>query len=178
MTRDEAGMTIVELLVALTILSIISFALTESVVQALRTADVTAKRYGESIDAQLLAASFGPDVQSSDEVDTSSAGGDACAPQPPILLLRWTDGSISKQASYILEAGSGPERHLVRRYCEGGRVVRQHAVASFVAPDRSDPVTVSCPPDPSCTSAPRAVSMAITDASGYTFTATGSRRAS
>lgn len=183
MNRDsEAGTTLVELLVAISILAIISFALTESVIQALRTADGTANRYGESIDAQLLAASFGPDVQSAAQVETpfpSSVDPCSVASGTNVLRLSWTDGSVAKQSTYTLEATSGPQRHLVRRYCEADsraadtslHLVRQHTVASFVAADAAEPVVVTCDGTP-C----RTVRMSITDASGYTFTATGSRR--
>lgn len=195
MTRDrESGTTLVELLVAISILAIISFALTEAVMQALRTLDGTARRYGESIDAQSLAASFGPDIQSADRVEAPFAAdpSDPCAPASgaPLLLLRWTDGSVAKQASYTLEAATGSERHLVRRYCEADsrasdppvfRLVRQHAVASLVPPEAPEPA-VTCSPGPACSAQPDAVTMTITyprppRPDPETFVATGSRRA-
>lgn len=189
--EKEAGTTLVELLAAISIMAIISFALTEAVVQALRTLDGTATRYGESIDAQSLAASFGPDIQSADRVEApfTPDGTDPCTPSSgsPLLLVTWTDGSVVKQASYTLEAASGNQRHLVRRYCEAdsrlpdtaARLVRQHAVASLVPPEAPEP-QVTCAPAP-CSPQPDQVTMTITyprpPQSPESFVATGSRRA-
>lgn len=179
-------MTVVELLVAVTILSAISYVLTESIVQALVTADTTARRIGESVDAEGLAATFGPDVQSADQVWSPATGfDDACAVVPaPILRLGWADGPVTRIVTYTLGAPSGGERHLTRRACEADgqsddpslQLVREHVVARFVAADGT-PVVVTCDPGPPCPDAPRSVAMALTTTSGSTFEVSSLRRA-
>lgn len=172
---------------AVAIMGIISYALTESVIQALRTTDGTTFRYAESLDAQTLAVSFVTDIQGSESVEAPAAqGGDCAGSTTPLLRVERTDSGVQKMATYTLEAPSAVERHLIRRYCEKDLkttgpanplafvLVREHVVANFVAPAGPDP-TLTCAPGP-CGAHPRTVTMSVTDESGYVYQLTGSRR--
>src|SRR5689334_1254760 len=112
-TRSERGFTLIELIVAITILTIIGAAITESLIIGLRTTDNTNTRLGASSDAGLLATYFGSDAQSASDVSTSDT---ACGGVVPVVRLLWTDPGETapgtRVVAYDLVAGS-----LVRRSC-------------------------------------------------------------
>jgi prepilin-type N-terminal cleavage/methylation domain-containing protein len=62
--RDDAGFTLVELMVAIVILGIIAVPLGNVIIGYLRNTDATTARLGESHDAQISAAYFSADVAS------------------------------------------------------------------------------------------------------------------
>src|SRR4051812_28042629 len=61
---DEAGATLIELLVAIALLGVITVPLANIAVVYLRSSDATVARLAESSDAQLTNAYFGRDVAS------------------------------------------------------------------------------------------------------------------
>jgi len=63
-TRDDAGFTLIELLVAVVILGVIAAPLAGMVMSYFTTSDGTAARMGDSHSAQMAAAFFAQDVQS------------------------------------------------------------------------------------------------------------------
>ncbi|MEV8514983.1 prepilin-type N-terminal cleavage/methylation domain-containing protein [Dactylosporangium sp. NPDC051484] len=62
--RDERGLTLVEVLVAIAILGIIIIPLGNALLSFIRNTDDTTRRLSESHDAQIMAAYFAQDVQS------------------------------------------------------------------------------------------------------------------
>lgn len=119
----ERGTTLIELLAATVILSVISFALTEAVVSGFRNTGDTEDRLVGSIDRQRVTAAFVPDVQSADPFNpsTTAACGDTDPKPDEGIKLGWTDGTTVKLSTYV-ELVKGAERQLVRRYCENGDV--------------------------------------------------------
>ncbi len=117
--RNQRGTTLVETLAATVILSVISFALTESLVSGLNNAGDTQERLTGSIDRQRLAAAFYPDVQSTKEVDASPPTDFCGAPigvgnKALAFLTLWPDGTKMTDVAYLVVDGE-----LVRRECQG-----------------------------------------------------------
>lgn len=131
----ERGTTLIEMLAATVILSVISFALTEAVVSGFRNTGDTQDRLVGSIDRQRVTAAFVPDVQSADPFDSSTT--DACGDTNPApeegIKFGWTDGSTEKLSTY-LELTDGVERQLVRRYCENGSIIEEGMLAEYRVP--------------------------------------------
>lgn len=74
MKRDDRGVTLVEVLMAIVILSIIAAPLATGLWVFFRNSDETTRRLSDSHDAQLLANYFSQDVQSLGLRDWSAAG--------------------------------------------------------------------------------------------------------
>ena len=117
--RDEAGFTLPELLMAITLLGIIIVPLTGSLFTGLRTADRTASILASSDDRQRLSLYFPPDVVSASAVDTS-AGAWGCAGTAPagtnsVVQLTWHEFNA---------AGSTPVTTLVTSFVANYRLAQ------------------------------------------------------
>ncbi|TNC29575.1 PulJ/GspJ family protein [Amycolatopsis alkalitolerans] len=195
----DGGFTLVELLLAITILGIITVPLTQVVLVFLRTSDQTAARLTESTDAQLSAAYFARDVASvgvrasaspyatQPSIDTT---GDAGWPYPcgasgttPVVRFAWDDypagaTAVQTRVAYVVSADHTQLRRLV---CAGSAAPQSAmTLARDLYPAAPPVVTCSSP----CSGAPDAVSMTVTfraptnRVTPYTVTLTGQRRQS
>ncbi len=173
-TRRDEGFTLVEMLVAITVLVLIIGPLVTALVVYLRNTDQTMDRMALSHDAQITAAYFSQDVQSvgvrdwdqptlpesaSVELDApATAGLYPCgAAGTPNALLRLVSNDLDAQApqrvSYVVRT-VGTERQLRRLTCDGSGtltsdVVLAHNLAADPAPqvtcaDVETDVPVSC----------------------------------
>lgn len=169
---DEAGFTLIELLAVISILGIISFALTEAVILGLKTTDATANDSFRSAGVQALQSFFTSDAQSATLVSTADPA-PQCAPAaatPRVFLhLSWNDQGKARDVSYSLEddipAVAG-QSEVVRWSCSGdgapdkrmlGRLNYDSAVAPELAqcrpvacqamPSRFDTITLKVPTD-------------------------------
>lgn len=142
--RDDAGFTLVELLMSIVILGIIAVPLGEVVLGYLRNADATTARMSESHDAQMAAAYFAQDVQAvgvrdytvvvdaffplKQSVETGVAAGGGLYPcggagtPDAVVRLAWDDfpsgaaaPATQSRVAYVVE--SGTELH--RLVCKG-----------------------------------------------------------
>jgi prepilin-type N-terminal cleavage/methylation domain-containing protein len=141
--RDESGLTLIELLLAIVLLSIIIVPLAGALISFFRNTNATTNRLTESHDEQIAAAYFAQDVQSIGVHDWSgapfamktsveqnvgpTAGVNKCgAASLPAAALRfaWDEsiGNTSTQVvivSYVVETVGGAQQlHRVR--CAGG----------------------------------------------------------
>lgn len=142
----ERGVTLVEVLVAITILVIIMVPLGNAMISFYRNSDETNGRLSESHDAQIAAAYFTQDVQSlgrrdygvtgfglqqSIEVSVASDGGlFPCAPGSPEAVVRflWDDTTAGVvRVSYVVQT-VGTERQLHRITCIGSSAVSSDLV--------------------------------------------------
>src|SRR5262249_39658875 len=138
--RDDRGVTLIELLVAVVILGIIIGPLTAGLISFFRNTDATNNRMAESHDEQIASAYFAQDVQSlgvrdwttapfslttSFEQNVSATGGtDPCGPNgPPGAKIRmaWNDRTDSPNlqigiVAYVGESVGG-ETQLHRLRC-------------------------------------------------------------
>ena len=181
MRQTEEGFTLVELLISTVILAVIFGAVTEAMIVGLRTTDSTDQRLRESVDGQLASAYFARDVQAAAQIvpDMKSP----CSSSVARVTFTWTDpvdGTTAKAAAYVLAgppSAGADERVLTRQYCENGVLKASKDLARYLAPSGT-PVSLSC--STACTSvpAPATVTMSLTDAHGYAYTVSGTRRSS
>jgi prepilin-type N-terminal cleavage/methylation domain-containing protein len=175
MSRGEEGFTLVELLISTVILGILCGVITEAMIVGLRTSDNTDQRVRESVDAQLISVYFPRDAQAATQVTTGTV--DACSNQISVAALSWPDpasAATTKRAAYVLGSTPSGERLLTRWYCDATgtsqRAVVQNLNSSLT------PVSVTC--SSACSGAPQTITMTLTDASGYSYSVSGTRRSS
>lgn len=156
---DESGFTLIELLVVISILGIISFALTEAVILGLRTTDGITSDVSNSVAVQALRSYVISDVQKAQKVSTdqqlSTNPADPCgtstAANPVFLQLSWMEGERSRRVSYSLDSGAPPvlgQAELVRSSCTDSSVPTDKRVLGHFEFDPSgSPVLASCSPD-------------------------------
>jgi len=182
LTRDERGVTLIEVLVAITILGIIMLPLGNALIAFFVHTDATTARLNESHDVQIAAAYFAQDVQSvgtrdwaggypyplrqSVELDVPfDSGLYPCGnPGTPdaVVRLAWDDPdspsavpSVKRVAYVVMVVGT--QRQLHRFTCRGSSVPVDDVVLAHTL-DATDPV-VTCPT--ACTAAP-AVPLSVT----------------
>jgi prepilin-type N-terminal cleavage/methylation domain-containing protein len=115
---DEAGFTLVELLAVVTILALISFALTEAFIVGLKTTDKNTENLSRSVAVQTLQSYFTADAQSAKLV---SATDPTCATTPGVFLhMSWTDQGRDRDVSYSMEPDGPGNAELVRWSCTTG----------------------------------------------------------
>ncbi|MER7002917.1 prepilin-type N-terminal cleavage/methylation domain-containing protein [Dactylosporangium sp. NPDC000555] len=137
--RDERGLTLVEVLVAIVILGIIIVPLGNALLSFIRNTDDTTRRLSESHDVQIMATYFSQDVQSIGMRNWGGEGfplkqsifrnvdfdgppyrcGDANTPTA-LVRFAWDDPETSKivQVSYVVVVkNAGVERQLRRIRC-------------------------------------------------------------
>ena len=177
MRRDDRGFTLIEVLMAITILGLITGALGTALIVALRNLDATQTRMAESHDAQMASAYVVTDVQSATAITTTQP---KCgATTSPVAVLAWSDQGIANVATYVLETAAG-ERRLRRTYAVGtssNDVIVAHRLQATcgdaTADDPAVAVSEGCVPPATC---PSRVVLTLTDATGYRFSLTGERR--
>ena len=178
--RGEAGMTLVELMMAMTIMTIIMVPVTAGLLVGLRTTDETRTRLVGSDDAQTLAQWLPADIastgsQSGDVVATPTSNTD-CSGLSNALRLKWreTQGSTTNTyvAAYAIVQNGAGDYQLVRYFCTNSGTAATHVVARHLA--SSSAVSVST----SGTKISMTVSEANTptETTNYTFTISGNRR--
>lgn len=180
--HDETGFTLVELLLVITILGIIGFALTESVIIGLRTTTSTEEQVRGSLDRQRLATYFVPDVQSAQKLATGDSPL-ACRPNgaSPLLTAFGIDRGVTKTASYYLVEAPPEAPKLLRRTCELDNLATPPAAGrqtEQVVAEHLGSAAVICHDtgDPPCTDNDVTWRLKITDARSVDFTLRASRR--
>ena len=178
-TRSEAGVTLVELLVVVAISGLVIPVLTGALVLGWRTTDATIASLGDSRNRQLAPSLFTRDAQNALTIDTTAADTTCVSAGDTLLVrMRWTETAVSgaavnRVAAWVLS--TGVERLVERRYCGTGTTLTSSVTASHgvigtptVTCRSAAGATVAC-------SSAVTVSLDITDASG-TFQAIGRRR--
>lgn len=194
--RDERGMSLIELIIAIMLVGVIIGPLFGAFLIALNTANGTEQRVSDSASAQLATGYFTTDAQSSDLVRTSAF---TCGGPNTILEFESTHadpdvGTVS-EVSYDIVADAGtPVSYAMRRrvytYASSTCTLsRDTALVRNAVPatdaDTTRRPSVTCSPTP-CTTTPKTVAMKLTaykapkgsstNYSAYTFTITGTRR--
>jgi Tfp pilus assembly protein PilV len=200
--RSESGLTLVELLISIVILSMITGAISAAFVTALNSARPTAQRARESSDAQLIASYLARDAQSAGGTNPSFGTADPtlgvsvpatapdCVSTPGQLVVRfaWQDRAAlatvhSHVANYFFDSA---DNRLVRKACVDGaqesllELTNVASVADAVCVTNG--AAADCPAAPAST-LPDLVQLTITathdptNPTPYTYTLTGSTRA-
>ena len=178
--RGEEGMTLVELIMAITISGLIIGPLSAGLIIGLRTSGETATRLAGSSDAQFLAISLPPDIQSAGnaagDVVASPTANTECSGVTNVLRLRWTTTdsgpATTYQAAYAISGSAVAGWKLKRYFCTGGGAPATLTVARNLASSTAAAVAVSG----------IYVSMTVTEAktaanpTAYSFTISGNRR--
>lgn len=181
---DEAGLTLVELIISIAVLGVVIIPVTTSMLLSILETNSTRDRLADSAAAQVTTSYLHGDIQSSESVATT---GD-CIPSSLSggtvrLQFQWIDPttpSVTAKAAYV-DLPVGGRRELHRATCIGGSQDSTLLVPYF------DTMTVRCDGVTPCASAtPKDVKVAITafsddpdPASSYeafTFTIDGIRR--
>jgi prepilin-type N-terminal cleavage/methylation domain-containing protein len=201
----EDGFTLVELLLAIVLVSVITLAVGDALIGFTRNTDATIHRLGESHDAQLSAAYFAQDVASigmrdrdealEQSVETRSKSKVlACGvPQGHLVVrLGWDDPMTATAAtqvlvSYVVEVVAG-QRQMHRLVCSPSHgmlsdtIVAHYLGATLPVVTCTDAKAQPTRCDGSAADVPQTVSMVLSlDHAGdpgpaYTVTLTGSRR--
>ena len=144
---NERGFTLVELLVAITILGIIMVAIGAMITTAFRTTTIVSNRLEASRAPKLVSTYWVPDVESAEHVLVGGGTGDCAAPAGSglkvLVTFTWTkfasqtatdaptpDTGISESATWWSRT-SGPRSQVVRTACHAGVVV----ATALVVPD-------------------------------------------
>lgn len=168
--RDEGGFTLVEVLLAVTIMGVVVGALSLALIVAMRSTGAATERLGDSQSAQLLTKWFAGDVQQADAVDgvdtgPGTASGCAGADEGTnVVRFRTTTAPGTSYVSYrVVQVPD--EWRLVRRSCVAGQpgdaVVAAHRLQNDAAAQAS--VT------------PTQVTITVYVAGGYGYSSTGQR---
>ncbi|HEY3260018.1 MAG TPA: prepilin-type N-terminal cleavage/methylation domain-containing protein [Pseudonocardiaceae bacterium] len=200
LNTDEHGFTLIELIVAVAIITVITAPIGGVLVIYLRTSDATAARMTESNDAQLTAGYFARDVASvgvrqsaspyalRQSVDTSNSAAwpypCAAAGTTPVVRFAWDDypggpGSATQlRVAYVLAGGGTKLRRLA---CAGSATpVSDVTVARDL--DAATAPTVTCSTTCTAGAVPATVSLTLTikdqrnRETAYSITLTGQRR--
>lgn len=168
----EGGFTLIELIVTMSIVSIVMGTLSMAIIVGLRTTDETTRRLADSHDLQLLSIYLPADAQSAVEgrIDTSAATAIGCTPPDPsgtnVLHLAWDEpgGTQTFRAAYRLEGVAG-ENVLARYSCVNAGTLRRVVVAHGLGSSGT-----------TATYSGRSITMNLVLASGLTTSITANRR--
>lgn len=169
--RNDDGFTLVELLVSIIILGTIMGAIAGALIMVLGTS-TTQTRLAESHDEQLAAAHFAGDLASAESFTPRST---PCASSGVFLSLKWTDPSTGSTV-YVDYAQQGSD--VLRSTCIDSGSASTVAVAHDAASVGCVKATGAAMTCPTGSSSPSFSGVKITEASGQSFTLTGTRRAS
>ncbi|HEY2812910.1 MAG TPA: prepilin-type N-terminal cleavage/methylation domain-containing protein [Acidimicrobiales bacterium] len=159
--HDDAGVTLMELLVCIAIMSIVSVALASAFVAANKSITKSGYLMDDSHDGQIAASYFTTDVESADSISTAAYP--SCSAGTPLISFTWHgwDQShnppveIQKVAVYrvVEPVNPGDERQLVRQYCEGVNSSSVTPVSSTVIAHNLKPGGGAADPAVTCFSA-------------------------
>ncbi len=175
----EAGFTLLELMLVMTIMALIIPVLVSAILLGLRTETDVQARLAETNSAAQFQSYFGPDVQQALLVGINTAeSGSVCGAgaQDVALLLTLVPGQSS--VSYAVDPSNS--KVLRRRTCEGGTVTGP-PVGIPVIRNLSAVPTFACAPNADCSNW-QSVSATLTQlaggTNGYSTTVQASRRIS
>jgi Tfp pilus assembly protein FimT len=117
--NDEAGFTLIELVITVVILPIVIGGIAAALLAVFGLQNQTQNRIGNSNDALVSSSTFNKDVQSAQQIETSTTPACGDSGQTQLVGLEWgLDGSGNYQTviSYVL-VPSGNTNWLVRQVC-------------------------------------------------------------
>jgi prepilin-type N-terminal cleavage/methylation domain-containing protein len=117
---SERGFTLVELIVAASVMAIVAAAIGTAFVTSFRTTSAANDRMAQAADAQLLATYWPADVASLDA--TGYMAPPACGPDTEIVTFAWDlSGPATSETRVTYGArGTGAGSEVVRHHCRGG----------------------------------------------------------
>ena len=127
--RDDAGFTLIEMVVVIAILPLVVGGLAATLLAVFGLQNSTANRIGDSNDALISSSFFTKDVQSAQKVETLTTPACGSGSQTQLLGMEWSldaNGSYDTVVSYVLVngngygSGQGPSKWLIRQICTAG----------------------------------------------------------
>lgn len=167
--RGDEGISLIEMIVATTIMLTALTAIAGALVVSVTTTDQTEERLTEAAGVAFASAYFVPDVASAVTVTLGDVTGCPLT-GTAVVRLNWTDDGAQQIAAYAVRDYEGSQT-LMRRFCVGGSG-NEIAIVRGV----SGPPTVVC--SPNCSSIERRVRMSLSFPSGRMVEVSGSRRVS
>jgi prepilin-type N-terminal cleavage/methylation domain-containing protein len=169
----EAGFTLIEMVLAMTILGLVIGAISAAMFLGLGTERDVQTRLSESNSANLLASYFGPDVQQSGPVAVAPAANDSpyCGASGGAVALLLPQNNNASSVSYFVDPTN--PKILRRRTCAGGAPT-SGAQGIAVVRNLSGPLVFPPPCGATCTKIQ--VTQLVGGKLPYTTTLTGSRR--
>ena len=117
--HDEAGFTLIELIITITILPIVVGAISVAVLSGFNLQGSASSRLSDSNDELVSASVFNKDVQSAQEIETATTPACGTSGQTQIVGLEWgldADGSYQTVVSYVTSQ-DGTKTLLIRQIC-------------------------------------------------------------
>jgi prepilin-type N-terminal cleavage/methylation domain-containing protein len=168
-TRGDAGFTLVEIVVAVTVMGMIVGPLTAAAAFFMSHGQAATGQFADDTSVRSVVSLFDTDAQSAETVtapDPAPCGSGSSA----LVTMTWTDdGGTVFRASWSTQT-SGTTIALVRQRCTGTTLVSTILVADVIAAP-----TVTC--SPNCANA-STITMTGTAANGGGFTVSSKRRPS
>src|SRR4051794_23869428 len=115
--RSEAGITLIELMIAVTLLGIIIVPLTTAMVTGLISTGEAASRLSESRSPLFASAYFADDAQSSDVNGVTVGGAAACGGGTNVVTFSWNETNAGTNAQYAASYVTTNGK-LVRNFCK------------------------------------------------------------
>lgn len=171
--HSEDGLSLSEMLVTITISSVVVGAIAAAFIVGTRTSVSANTRLRESHDAQMLNTYFSPDAHNASSFAATGMTGCAVNPgESTVAQFGWTDGAAEKRVFYLRPSATSPE--LVRRYCASATSAprNQTLVRNLAAGPGA--ISVSCTPD--CSGVPSLIALTVKELSGYEYTVQTSPR--
>ena len=119
--RSEAGVTLIELMLAVMLLGIIIVPLTGGMITGLISTGEARNRLSEARSPLFSSAYFADDAQSSDVNGISVGGSPACGSGTNLVSFTWTEDTTQYRASYVTSTRNGTPI-LKRNFCSGSAV--------------------------------------------------------
>lgn len=180
--RNDAGFTIIELLITIVILSVVTFPLGNLVIDYFRTQNTATSMLGESHDAQITnaywqqdAASIGVRASAFDSANNTFAlqqsvgisfGCSVPAGTTTFAVLGWTQYDTSGNPTQVTVAyatqGSSAPLVLVRLYCSGSTLVSTTTLAHELSAQPAAPTCTLNGASSSCTGSGASVPDTVT----------------
>ena len=117
--NDEAGFTLIELVIVVVILPIVIGGIAAALLSVFGLQDQTQNRIGDSNDALISSSTFNKDVQSAQQIETTTTPACGGNGQTQLVGLEWAldaSGNYDTVVSYVLEP-QGNTYWLVRQIC-------------------------------------------------------------
>ncbi len=140
---DERGVSLIELLIAISITGIIIVPIVSAIFFGFHTTGATQTAVAETNGANLMASYFGPDVQGAIGATVNSSESPICGSVAGTvdLVLTAPDDTLTSSVSVSYFRGAGANAaNLYRRTCANGAVTGVARVASHVV----QPLNFSC----------------------------------
>ncbi len=162
---DEAGFTLIELIVVVAIMPILVGAMTAALLSILSFTPTITNRLSDSGDAQVLSTYFNRDVQGATLIttDASSTSPAPCGTGTQLLGIQYGNGT---EVSYsLVTQGTPATQNLLRNVCQtsgtgstftGSTVVSRNVVSQSGSGPPAAVITCSVPTAPACGGSPNA----------------------